>query len=782
MRIGINLISLEPTKIGGMEQYIRNLLHYSNSKFVGYDFYLYLNSRNEHTFSDEYGTKIVISENPIEKDLQIYRSIKELSIDLWFCPLLNLEPKFLDIPSVVTIPDLQHEFFPEFFSKEIISWRNKNFKFSVEHADAVLTLSEFSKDTIIQTYGVSHNKVHSIYLDASKEFHTPLDRERILTVKEQYKLPERFGFYPANTWPHKNHLSLLKAIKILKDTYQTKINLVFTGSEHQASSEVKKYISQNNISDQIQFLGYINQDDMRYVFKNASFLVFPSLFEGFGIPLVEAMCSETPIICSKEGSIPEVVGECALLFDALDPKDIANKIMEVQDTQTQKDLVGKGRLQAQMFSWENSAKGTLEVFNSVNLSHHNKSRDIYPLVTIVTPSYNQGRFIRETIDSILTQDYPNIEYIVMDGGSTDETVEILKSYGDRIKWISEKDGGQADAVNKGIQLASGEIIGWLNSDDTYLPGAIKQAVNFLTSHQDIGVVYGEGYHTKENGEIIDRYPTESFNFKRLAQTCFICQPTAFFRKEVFRTVGLLKKELHLCMDYELWMRIAKTYEIAYIPYFFATSRMYEDNKTLSRRKEVFAEIIKTVKFHYGYVPLSWVNGYVDYKLGPKRSLYFFIILFLHFLNENYRNPSYCVREIYDVLKARLKYHLQDAPTTISKFEDGWVSKRYETTLQSNSGGNRKSVLRIMGRHLAPYSKPLVISLFIESRFISKHEIVEKGVFTIEVPVELNHTNLSIALTANKTFVPRKLKINSDNRELAYIIDKIEIVQEELLQV
>ena len=119
-----------------------------------------------------------------------------------------------------------------------------------------------------------------------------------------------------------------------------------------------------------------------------------------------------------------------------------------------------------------------------------------PTVSIVTPSFNQGRFIRETIESVLSQDYPAIEYMVIDGGSTDETVSILKSYGNRIFWISEPDSGQSDAINKGWKRATGEILTWLNSDDVYLPGAIAKAADYLQRHPNVGVVYGDAFHWK----------------------------------------------------------------------------------------------------------------------------------------------------------------------------------------------------------------------------------------------------------------------------------------------
>src|SRR5688572_25596277 len=149
-----------------------------------------------------------------------------------------------------------------------------------------------------------------------------------------------------------------------------------------------------------------------------------------------------------------------------------------------------------------------------------------PLVSIVTPSYNQGRYIEETIQSVLNQDYPNLEYLVLDGGSTDETLEILKRYEGRLVWISEKDRGQADAINKGFHLAKGRILGWLNSDDTYSPGAIRKVAQYFQTHRDVGLLYGEGYHVDTAGKIIERYNTEPFNFHRLGEICFICQPAA----------------------------------------------------------------------------------------------------------------------------------------------------------------------------------------------------------------------------------------------------------------
>jgi glycosyltransferase involved in cell wall biosynthesis len=237
-----------------------------------------------------------------------------------------------------------------------------------------------------------------------------------------------------------------------------------------------------------------------------------------------------------------------------------------------------------------------------------------PMVSVVTPSLNQGKFIEGTIRSVLEQSYPNLEYIVVDGGSTDETRDILRRYDGRLTSISEKDRGQTDAVNKGFRMAHGEIFGWMNADDQYCPGAISEALDCFIRDPDVMLVYGAAKDIDVDGKYMQNYPTESFDFEKLPYRCIISQPAAFMRKSLIEHVGYLNADLECSMDLDLWIRCGLAqkanpqWKFVYIPHFWALNRFHSESKSLVLRKK-HLEITKQMVTHYfGFTPFNWIYG------------------------------------------------------------------------------------------------------------------------------------------------------------------------------
>lgn len=777
MKIGINIENLYPGKIGGAEQYVRNTIN-EMGEIENVCISVFVNEVANSTFSDSETIKYYAVRSDEDVDIQLNFYIDMLNLEVMFCPLFYLAPKNSSIPVVVSVLDIQQDYLPQYFSKKVLKERRSLTKYTLAHADAIVTISEFSKKTILEKYDVAYDKIKVTYLNADSCFDDALCPQRLCEMKE--KIGTDYIFFPANSWPHKNHLALLTAYVMLKEKYNTKLKLVFTGDGKQKQDEINEFIVQNNLQADVIYLGYVEQEDMPYIFANATILAFPSLFEGFGIPLVEAMKAGVAIACSNSTSLPEIAGDAAIFFDPKNSDDIAEKLhcLEVNED-LRKKLKNEGFARAKIFSWKKCAKETYDFLQEVQQSNLSKGQELntyseVPLVSIVTPSFNQGEFIRETIESVLGQNYPNIEYIVIDGGSTDDTINILKEYGDRITWKSERDEGQADAVNKGITMAKGEIIGWLNSDDTYLEGAIAKAVSFLTGHPQIDAVYGEGYYTDKAGNITGRYLTEKFDQDHLAEICYICQPTMFFGKNIIQKIGGLNKDLQLCMDYELWIRMSTYGRIAYIPEYLATSRMYDENKTLSKRREVFKEVCSVVRDYYKYVPDSWIYGYADWMCKGNRRLKFKICFAMLFVRYNYKNYKYMIQHALGWYK-----RITALKTDIFKgqYEDGWISSKYESSIEIKGGEN---VFQMEGIHLWPMEESLKIKVYLNRYQIAMLVIEEKGVFSKKIKLcnTLNKAEYKIKIICNNEFCPKHIGAGNDNRNLAFILKKITFLEED----
>lgn len=205
------------------------------------------------------------------------------------------------------------------------------------------------------------------------------------------------------------------------------------------------------------------------------------------------------------------------------------------------------------------------------------------LVSIVTPSFNQARYLEQTLRSVLEQEYPRIEYLVIDGASTDGSVEIIEKYRDRLAfWVSEKDAGQAEAINKGLARATGGIVAWLNSDDFYFPGAIASAVKAFESNPEAGLIYGDTVAVDEMGEAIHYPKYAQWNLEDLLMFNIIGQPAVFMRRDVLLKAGFLDPSFHFLLDHHLWIRMASRAPMVYIPELWAAGRFHESAKNVAQ--------------------------------------------------------------------------------------------------------------------------------------------------------------------------------------------------------
>lgn len=228
-------------------------------------------------------------------------------------------------------------------------------------------------------------------------------------------------------------------------------------------------------------------------------------------------------------------------------------------------------------------------------------------VSIVTPSYNQAAFIEETICSVLDQGYPNLEYFIIDGGSSDGTVEIIKKYADHLAgWISEADRGQTDAINKGFARASGQIYAWLNSDDTYHPGSIAEAVAYLEAHPEAGMVYGDANLIDDKGIVIGKFPARQTDYHRLMRGyVHIPQQAAFFRGDLWHQVGPLDPTFYFAMDYDLWVRLSKVARLDYSARLWANFRLHGNAKSVASDDRCWPEMLKVHQREGGHW-FSWL--------------------------------------------------------------------------------------------------------------------------------------------------------------------------------
>jgi glycosyltransferase involved in cell wall biosynthesis len=286
-----------------------------------------------------------------------------LDLDAIHHPFSILNPMGTKIPSVLTFLDMQHEFFPQFFSSREMKMRQEFYRPSAEQAARIIAISGHVKSSLVERYEMSPDKIDVIYLGYDQRYKRYDESDVLHKMQSKYGLNRPFLYYPGATWPHKNHKTLLASIGILKTRYRFDGQLVLTGIAKKSNDEILQEITRLNLDETVKVLGYIPYEELPYLYNLARLLVFPSLFEGFGIPLVEAMACGCPIACSNATSIPEVVGDVGMIFDPMSSEDMAEKIWQLWNDEEQlRDMRARGLERAKLFSWDDTARQTIEVY------------------------------------------------------------------------------------------------------------------------------------------------------------------------------------------------------------------------------------------------------------------------------------------------------------------------------------------------------------------------------------------------------------------------------------
>ncbi len=368
MRIGVNLLYLRPGKVGGSEIYIRELIK-ELSKFTEVTLILFCGTEASQTFNSSENLEIVKVFNHsfnqmrrvLAENILLRNFCQSYKVDILFSPA-NFGVPLLqaNIPQVITVHDLQHKYLKSYFSKAKYMQREILFRLSFAKAKKIIAISDFTRKGIIENYGLEENKIKTVYEGITDKF--SINASDLKEIQDKFQLKQNFFYYPAMLAPHKNHLMLLNAfsdtLQIMKDK---QCNLVFSGYKDERWELIGSRIRSLGIKDRVIHLGYLTRRELFGVMTLATAMVFPSRFEGFGLPILEAMQCGTPVVASDCTSIPEVAGDAALLIKPEDQEGWTKALIQISaDEKIRKKLTSRGTNNAKRFSWVKCAEETVK--------------------------------------------------------------------------------------------------------------------------------------------------------------------------------------------------------------------------------------------------------------------------------------------------------------------------------------------------------------------------------------------------------------------------------------
>lgn len=572
------------------------------------------------------------------------RIVKRYNIDLMIYPRIDFETFYNGIPYIVAIHDLAHRIYPQFpevSSGDLWEWREYFFRNGSKNALAIFVDSEIGKEDVINCYDVSPEKIIPLPFLPPDYLDDDIDDNLLKETKEKFKLPEIFFFYPAQFWKHKNHWGIVHALFHIRERYGENIHVVFCGGKVPQWGEfdrVMKAVQNLGLENQVHYLGYIEDKYIRALYKLALALVMPTYMGPTNIPILEAWELGCPVITSNIRGCREQAINAAVLVDPSDPEDIANGMWKIyNENKFRKRLIAKGKQKLSKWGVNDFNKTVLAAveyckkkleagegknFTLLTLDEikelkpklfkiedqpikENRKRPSvqikqYPKISVITPSFNSIRYIEEAIHSVLKQDYPNVEHIIIDGGSTDGTLDILKRY-PHLRWLSKPDNGQSDAMNKGFLISTGDVIVYLNADDFFEGGAFFDAVEHLKPENGIKVVAGMCNVAKPDGSVYVPAFVPKVDFFHMMwwwNAWFPINPTGYFyMRDVQERVGGFDESDHYMMDYDFILKVSLNYQIHPVERVWGNFRWLETGKSYTRPGELTRQIVSRKYFN-----------------------------------------------------------------------------------------------------------------------------------------------------------------------------------------
>lgn len=286
-------------------------------------------------------------------------------------------PDLQTLPTLLVVPDIQHEYFPQNFTNQELASRRHSFTTSIHNAQMICAISSFTRQTLIDKLQVPAEKIKVTPLAADPNITQPVAPDVQVSVLQKYSLNTGYLFYPALTWPHKNHINLIRALQLLRDQFGVQMDLVCAGTPKEAQAGVQAAVEASGLTDRVHFIGFVPQDDLGSLYRNAAALIFPSMFEGFGMPVLEAMACGCPVLCSNATALPEVAGDAAVYFDPQDPMQIAQAVQRLlTNPELSETLVQRGMQRSKLFSWQ---RFTLQIMQAAYcIAHGAPSAQLFP--------------------------------------------------------------------------------------------------------------------------------------------------------------------------------------------------------------------------------------------------------------------------------------------------------------------------------------------------------------------------------------------------------------------